>query len=119
MRSSAETRTTEVLRYVVKRLECADDCRVATEISSTETLNELGYVVTREDLVAIYCHVRPSLVVAVASLPGAIDYLASMGISPASIVRWLDSPAGIEIVGCRTTSAALIGLLRHRRNQSP
>lgn len=118
MRSSAETRASEVLRYVVKRLACADDGRVATEISSTDTLNELGYVVTREDLVAIYCHIRPTLVVAAARLPGTIDYLASMGISPASIVRWLDSPEGIEIVGCHTTSADLVGLLRHR-NQSP
>lgn len=119
MRSSAETRTTEVLRYVVKRLECADDGRVAAEISSTETLNELGYVVTREDLVAIYCHIHPTQIVADSSLPGTIKYLASMGISPASIVRWLDSPEGIEIIGCRTTSTALIGLLRHHRNQSP
>jgi len=115
MHRAAEARAKEVLRYVIERLECDDDIRVASEISSADTLDELGYVVTREDLVAIYNQARPALDVATAGLPGAIDYLVSGGLSPASIVRWLDSAEGIDVIGHRTTSAELIALLRHGR----
>lgn len=115
MHHAAEARANEVLRFVIERLECGDDIQVASEISSTNTQEELGYVVTREDLVAIYSQARPALDVAAAGLPGAIDYLVSGGLSPASIVRWLDSVEGIDVIGHRTTSAELIGLLRHGR----